>query len=59
MNNAFKTNADIRPFTIDEIINSEYNYSFLQSCYFIIPSFEFLKKETEKFIAQIDANTGR
>ncbi len=54
MNNAFKTNADIRPFVLDEVINTEYNYSFMQDKYFIIPSFEFLKDETARLLARFN-----
>ncbi len=52
MNNAFRADADIRPFTIEEVINTDYNYSFLQQRYFVISSFEFLKEETKKFIRE-------
>ncbi len=51
LNNAFKPDADIRPFTMAEVLNTDYQYSFIQQRYFIIPSFEFLRKETEKLIA--------
>lgn len=53
MDNAFKPNADIRKFDLTEIINTDYNYSFLQQRYFIIPSFEFLREETRKLIDKI------
>ncbi len=52
MNNAFKTDADIRPFVLDEVIATDYNYSFMQPRYFIIPSFEFLKQETARLIGR-------
>lgn len=42
--------ADIRSFSIDAVIHAEYNYSFIQPFYFIIPSFEFLRKEMEGFV---------
>ncbi len=53
LNNATKDNADVRPFDLEEIINTDFNYSFLQKRYFVVPSFEILKKETEKFIEKI------
>lgn len=51
MNNAFKPGADIREFSIEEVIKTNYNYSFLQPTYFIIPSFEYLRKETKKLLS--------
>lgn len=37
-------------------IETNYNYSFMQPRYFIIPSFEFLKKETARLIERFQNN---
>lgn len=50
MNNAFKDNADIREFDMKKVLETPYNYSLLQPTYFIIPSFEYLKTETQKLL---------
>jgi phenylalanine-4-hydroxylase len=50
LQNAFKSEARILDFDIETVINTPYNYSFLQDEYFIIPSFEFLKRQTEVLI---------
>ncbi|MDO8626555.1 MAG: hypothetical protein Q7K39_03840 [Candidatus Magasanikbacteria bacterium] len=50
MNNAFKPDADIREFSVDEVVKTEYNYSILQPTYFVIPSFEFLRDATKKLL---------
>lgn len=49
---SMKSGADVRPFDIDVVSETDYNYSFIQPFYFAIPSFSFLKKEMEKFIVR-------
>ena len=48
--NAFSENCVIKPFTIAEVIETDYNYSFEQPHFFVIPSLEWLHKEIEIFI---------
>ncbi|MBI2572391.1 hypothetical protein HYV86_00885 [Candidatus Woesearchaeota archaeon] len=48
--NAFSGNCVIKPFTIKEVIETDYNYSFEQPLFFVIPSLEWLHKEIERFI---------
>ncbi len=50
MNNAFKINAHIKPFHVADVIQTDYNYSFTQPVFFILPSFSFLRDETKKLI---------
>ena len=49
--NAFSKEALIKPFTIKEVTNTDYNYSFEQPHFFVIPSVEWLQTEVEKLIA--------
>ncbi len=48
--NAFSGNCVIKPFTIQEVIKTDYNYSFEQPHFFVIPSLEWLHTEIENFI---------
>lgn len=54
MDRAFAGDVPIKPFILDEVINQDYNYSFHQTEFFIIPSFEFLKEETQKLLERFN-----
>lgn len=49
--NAFSKNAVIKPFAIQNVIATDYNYSFEQPHFFVIPSVQWLQTEVEKLIA--------
>ncbi len=51
LQNAFSGNVIIKPFNMQEIITTDFNYSFEQPHFFVIPSLDILKIETEKLIA--------
>jgi len=50
LQNAFSGNAILKPFNMQEIINTDFNYSFEQPHFFVIPSLDVLQKETEILI---------
>ncbi len=50
LQNAFSGSAIIKPFNIQEIIATDFNYSFAQPHFFVIPSLDVLEKETEELI---------
>lgn len=50
MKRAMSTSADLRPFTIEEAMNSYTDYAQEQPYFFVIPSFEWLEKEIEHTI---------
>jgi phenylalanine-4-hydroxylase len=56
LTNAFKANADIKPFNTQELINTDYNYSFKQPLFFVIPSLDFLITETRLLISGFKKN---
>ena len=47
---ALSRQASIKPFEMEEVIGTDYNYSFEQPVFFVISSFEFLRKETEQLL---------
>ncbi len=51
LTNAFNGKALIKPFSMQEIITTDYNYSFEQPRFFVIESVRKLKKEAEELIA--------
>ena len=50
LKNAFNGKSIIKEFKIKEVLETEYNYSFEQPVFFVIPSFNFLVEETRKLI---------
>ncbi|MBI2146478.1 phenylalanine 4-monooxygenase [Candidatus Woesearchaeota archaeon] len=50
LTNAFSGKALIRPFSMQEVVAADYNYSFEQPRFFVIPSLEFLQQETRRLI---------
>ena len=47
---AFSDQVERRPFSIEEVIATEYDYSDMQPVLFVIPSYNYLKEATRKFI---------
>ncbi|OGI65694.1 hypothetical protein A2642_04140 [Candidatus Nomurabacteria bacterium RIFCSPHIGHO2_01_FULL_39_10] len=50
LQNAFSGHAIHKPFNMQEIINTDFNYSFEQPHFFVIPSLDNLQTETEQLI---------
>ncbi len=53
---AFSGNVIIKPFVMKDVLETDYNYSFEQPHFFVIPSFEYLAEETKKLIAGFGRN---
>lgn len=47
---AFGDSVERRPFNLEEVINTEFDYSAIQPVYYVIPSYEDLKEVTRKYI---------
>lgn len=47
LQHAFSNKVTWKPFTVDEVIRTPYDFSHMQSTYFIIPSFAALRKMIE------------
>lgn len=50
LENAFTDNVERRPFDLDEVINTSYDYSEMQPVLYVIPSYQYLKDVTRKYI---------
>ncbi len=50
LRNAFEGGALIKPFDLSKVIHTDYNYSFNQPVFFVIPSLDTLIEETGKFL---------
>ncbi|MCU1290804.1 MAG: pah [Acidobacteria bacterium] len=50
LENAFTDNVERRPFDLEQVINTPYNYSDMQPILYVIPSYEYLKETTRKYI---------
>lgn len=50
LRNACEGGAFIKPFDLPEVIHTDYNYSFNQPVFFVIPSLAVLIEETRKFL---------
>jgi len=50
LEHAFSDEVERRPFVLDEVINTKYSYSDMQPLLFVVPSYAYLKQETQKFI---------
>lgn len=51
LTNAFSGKAWVKPFDMNVVINTDYNYSFEQPRFFVIESLERLRAETKELIA--------
>jgi phenylalanine-4-hydroxylase len=47
---AFSSDVERRPFNIEQVIKTEYNYSDMQPILYVIPSYAELKEATRKYI---------
>jgi monomeric phenylalanine-4-hydroxylase len=50
LENAFTDNVERRPFDLEQVINTTYDYSDMQPILYIIPSYAYLKETTRKYI---------
>lgn len=50
LEHAFGNEVDRRPFVFEEVINHEFTYSDLQPVLYVIPSYDYLKEITRKYI---------
>ena len=50
LKHAFSDEVDRRPFVLEEVIEQEYTYSHMQPILYIVPSYDFLKKEIRGYI---------
>ncbi|HEX8288287.1 MAG TPA: phenylalanine 4-monooxygenase [Pyrinomonadaceae bacterium] len=50
LENAFTDNVERRQFDLEQIINTPYSYSDMQPILYVIPSYEYLKETTRKYI---------
>lgn len=55
-NNAFKSGADLRPFDLNTVINTPYDYAHLQDKYFVLQSFDQLREATRLLISAFQGN---
>ena len=50
LENAFTDNVERRPFDLERVIKTDYSYSDMQPILYVIPSYQFLKDTTRKYI---------
>jgi phenylalanine-4-hydroxylase len=50
LENAFTDNVERRPFDLDEVINTAYDYSEMQPVLYVVPSYGYLKDVTKRYI---------
>ena len=50
LKHAFSDNVERRPFVLEEVIKHEFTYSDLQPVLYVVPSYKFLKEETQRYI---------
>ncbi len=50
LENAFTDNVERRPFDLERVIKTNYSYSDMQPILYVIPSYQFLKDTTRKYI---------
>jgi len=50
LENAFTDNVERRPFDLERVINTTYDYSDMQPVLYVISSYEYLKETTRKYI---------
>lgn len=50
LENAFTDNVERRPFNLEEVINTPYDYAEMQPLLFVIPSYSELKEVTRRYI---------
>jgi len=50
MKHAFSDEVERRPFVLEEVIEQDFTYSNMQPVYYVVPSYDFLKEETRRYI---------
>lgn len=50
LENAFTEKVERRPFDLEQVINTPYDYSDMQPVLYVVPSYEYLKDATRKYI---------
>jgi len=50
LENAFTDKVERRPFDLEQVINTRYEYSDMQPILYVIPSYAYLKETTRKYI---------
>lgn len=50
LENAFTDKVERRPFDLEQVINTDYDYSEMQPILYVIPSYAYLKETTRKYI---------
>lgn len=50
LEHAFTDEVERRPFNLEEVIHTKFDYSDMQPLLFVIPSYAYLKEVTQKFI---------
>lgn len=50
LEHAFTDNVERRPFDLERVIRTDYSYSDMQPILYVIPSYQFLKDTTRKYI---------
>jgi monomeric phenylalanine-4-hydroxylase len=54
LEHAFSTHVERRPFDLEQVINTPYDYSDMQPILYVIPSYAELKEVTRKYIETFD-----
>jgi phenylalanine-4-hydroxylase len=50
---SLSSSVERRPFVTDEVIRTDYDWTKMQELLFVIPSFGFLRREVESFVARL------
>ena len=50
LEHAFSSEVERRPFDLEQVINTDYDYSEMQKILYVIPSYSYLKDATRKYI---------
>jgi phenylalanine-4-hydroxylase len=56
---AFSGNIPWKPFVMEEVLNTPYDYSHMQPHFFIVPSFAHLRQEVEELVKDWSRNPAR
>lgn len=59
LEHAFSDQVERRPFDLDEVINTSYDYADMQPKLFVIPSYAYLKQVTAEFISRFGKHSDR
>ncbi len=54
LEHAFSNEVERRPFSLEEVIHTPYDYSDMQPVLYVIPSYAYLKEVTRAFIGRFD-----